>query len=137
MTRVLRGKRTPAWHEVEANQVEAKKEDKDDSNRPSQANGSVSEAIASRISSYSPYIAALASDFSRELEDSAHEASNMRQALNLWQSSGTREEEFVALMHQARKLTRKYQARPTWDAMHNKMAYFFATLRDLCVKRDA
>jgi hypothetical protein len=81
---------------------------------------------------FSPYITALASDFSRELGDSAHEASNMKQALNLWETSGFGEEQFVGLMQEARKLTRKYQARPTWDTLQNKMAYFFTTLRDLC-----
>lgn len=55
----------------------------------------------------------------------------MKQALNLWQSSGLSEQEFVDLMQEARKLTRKYQNRPTWVAMNNKMAYYFTTLRDL------
>lgn len=31
----------------------------------------------------------------------------------------------------SRKLTRRYQSRPTWAAMNNKMAYLFTTLRDL------
>ena len=35
------------------------------------------------------------------------------------------------VMQEARKRTRKYQSRPTWDAMDNKMAYFYATLRNL------
>ncbi len=55
----------------------------------------------------------------------------MKQALNLWQKSGLNEQQFVELMHEARKLTRRYQSRPTWDAMNNKMSYFYATLRDL------
>lgn len=83
------------------------------------------------MQAYSPYIAGMASDFSDELGDSAHKVSNMRQSLNLWQQSGLGEGDFVELMQQARQLTRRYQSRPTWDAMSNKMAYYFTTLRDL------
>jgi hypothetical protein len=82
----------------------------------------------------SHYIAAIASDFSRELGDVVHEASNMRQAINLWHDSGLNEQEFVRLMYEAKKLTRKYQSRPTWDPLSNKMAYFYATFRDLLSK---
>jgi hypothetical protein len=143
VTRVLSGRGTRTLHEIESYHVE---ENKDDSNRTSQQNENadrIDTGMGSKrdkqitttnpvTPKYSPYIAALASDFSGELGDSAHEASNMRQAINLWQASGLGESEFVAMMQEARKLTRKYQGRPTWDVMHNKMAYFFTTLRDLC-----
>ncbi len=55
----------------------------------------------------------------------------MKQALNLWRDSGLGEQQFVEQMQEARNLTRRYQARPTWDALNNKMAYLFTTLRDL------
>jgi hypothetical protein len=61
----------------------------------------------------------------------------MKQAINLWQSSNMQEEQFVVLMQEARRLTRRYQSRPSWDAMDNKMAYLFTTLRDLLAQANA
>lgn len=60
----------------------------------------------------------------------------MKQALNLWGDSGLSEQEFVDLMQEARKLTRRYQSRPTWDAMSNKMSYYFTVVRDLVQRRE-
>jgi hypothetical protein len=119
-------------HESEADQEE-KNNKKDDSNQRSPRKEVRPQDATTTLAGgkYSPYIAAVAADFSREMGDTAHEASNLRQALNLWQRSGLGEESFVQLMQEARKLTRRYQSRPTWDAMQNKMAYYFATLRDL------
>jgi hypothetical protein len=79
---------------------------------------------------YSAYIAQVASDFSHELQDSEHIVSNVTQALRLWQTSGLDEEAFVGLMYEAKTLTRKYQTRPHWDGLANKMAYYFTVLRD-------
>ena len=120
---------TRAGHEIESLQEETKQED--DSNQRSQKINLVTGETKTSIPGYSPYIAAVASDFSSELGDAIHEVSNMKQALNLWRDSGLGEQQFVEVMHEARKLTRRYQSRPTWDAMKNKMSYFFATLRDL------
>ncbi|MFL5732566.1 MAG: hypothetical protein ACJ78Q_05135 [Chloroflexia bacterium] len=125
-----RGSMKRAGHESEPLQIETN-EKKDDSNHRSPKKKESTNGSKLPAQSYSPYIAAIAADFSRELGDSAHEASNMRQALNLWQASGLQDQEFVELMHEARKLTRRYQSRPTWDAMRNKMAYYFQALRDL------
>lgn len=55
----------------------------------------------------------------------------MKQALNLWKSSALDEVRFVELMQEARRLTHRYQNRPTWDPLNNKMAYYFATLKAL------
>jgi len=55
----------------------------------------------------------------------------MKQALNLWQGSVLDAQQFVEVMHEARRLTRRDESRPTGDAMNNRMAYFYATLRDL------
>jgi hypothetical protein len=132
VTRALPGGRTRGLHEIESTHTEENRED--DSNQRSKKVAKRTEETTqtkSSIPGYSPYIAAVAADFSRELGDAVHEASNMKQALNLWQSSGLTEQAFVHLMQEARKLTRKYQSRPTWDAMNNKMAYYFTALRDL------
>lgn len=118
--------------EVETSKEEPEQED--DSNQHHPERKFVMSDIRADQQSYSPYIAAIASDFSRELGDSIHEASNMKQALNLWRDSGLSEAQFVSLMQEARKLTRRYQSRPTWDALHNKMAYFFTALRDLLAR---
>jgi hypothetical protein len=79
---------------------------------------------------YSAYIAQVASDFSHELQDSKHIVSNVTQALRLWQTSDQDEEAFVSLMYEAKTLTRKYQTRPHWDGLANKMAYYFTVVRD-------
>lgn len=132
VTPTLQGGRTRGLHEIEAPHIKENKED--DSNRLSKKSVSVTKDSTqpkANAESYSPYIAGVASDFSRELGDAAHDVSNIKQALNLWQASGLSEQAFVELMQEARKRTRKYQSRPTWDAMNNKMAYYFAALRDL------
>ena len=116
--------------EVESSQIEANQEE-DYSNHNSPKRKFVTTDANRHIPGYSRYIAQVATDFSLELGDSAHEASNIKQALNLWRESGLGEVQFVDVMQEARKRTRKYQSRPTWDAMDNKMAYFYATLRSL------
>ncbi len=118
-----------AGHESESNEETINK--KVDSNHLSPNRKLRTREMKTSLQGYSPYIAAVAADFSTELGDSVHEASNMKQALNLWQDSDLSEQEFVELMQEARKLTRKYQSRPTWDVMANKMAYYFVTLKDL------
>lgn len=130
--RALPGGRTRGLHEIESQQIEEIQ--KGDSNQLSKEDISGtkdSTHTKTGIPGYSPYIAAIASDFSREFGDAIHEASNMKQALNLWKDSGLAEQQFVELMQEARKLTRRYQSRPTWDAMTNKMSYYFTVLRDL------
>jgi hypothetical protein len=122
------GPMKPRGHESEQIKIEAN-DKKDDSNRLTPRKNSATRVSDTFPRRYSQYIASVAADLSRELGDATHEASNMRQALNLWQASGLSEHEFVQLMQEARKLTRRYQSRPTWDPMENKMAYYFATLR--------
>lgn len=117
-------------HESEELQTEIN-DKKDDSNQRYPGKQIVEKETKIPAQKYSPYIAAVAIDFSRDLGDSVHEPSNIRQALNLWQTSTLSEQGFVELMQEARKLTRRYQGRPTWDLMSSKMAYFFTTLRDL------
>ena len=120
----------------EANQEEAN-DKKDDSNQLPPKSRLGTRDTKGSIPGFSPYIADVARDFSSELGDSPHETSNMKQALTLWQASGLDEQRFVELMYEARKLTRKYQSRPTWDSMNNKMSYFYATLRDLIARSHA
>ena len=79
----------------------------------------------------SPFIAGVVMDFSRELGDGAHVASNVTQALRLHSAAGQTEQEFVALLYEARQRTRRYQGRQGAGSIENKMAYFFRVLRDL------
>ena len=130
------GAMKPNGHESETNQEETN-DKKDDSNQLSPKSRFTTNETQASMPGYSTYIADVARDYSAELGNSAHEASNMKQALNLWQASRLDEQQFVELMHEARKLTRKYQSRPTWDAMSNKMSYFFATLRDLIARSES
>jgi hypothetical protein len=117
-------------HEEETDKVETI--DRDDSNHLSTKK--VDEnAAEERISPpYSPYIAAVVTDFSDELNDSSHVVSNVTQALRLWQASGLREQAFTELLYEAKRLTRAYQGKQGVGTINNKMAYFFKTVRDLC-----
>jgi hypothetical protein len=74
---------------------------------------------------YSPYIAAVVLDVSRELGD-PQGPSNVTQALRLWQQSGLDENGFVATLYQAKQGVRQAQA----AGVGNKGAYLFAVLRD-------
>jgi hypothetical protein len=70
-------------------------------------------------------------DFSAELGDPAHVFANVTQALRLWQSSGLDEQGFVAMLYEAKRLTRSYQGKQGLGGIANKMAYFFRVARDL------
>jgi DNA-binding transcriptional regulator YhcF (GntR family) len=117
-------------HEEEAGKVETI--DEDDSN-PLSTKKVDENATGERTSPpYSPYIAAVITDFSDELNDSAHVVSNVTQALRLWQASGLGEQAFTELLYEAKRLTRAYQGKQGIGTINNKMAYFFKTVRDLC-----
>lgn len=78
------------------------------------------------------YIAAVLSDFSRELGDTAHEGANITQALHLWRESGLSAHDFVTRrLYEARRRTRRAQGAQGTGHVANKMAYFFAVVRDL------
>ena len=73
------------------------------------------------------YLDNLIVDISREFGDTAHLASNCKQARNIFAALDLGEEVFVEqYVYQARQKT-KHQAK-----VRNKMAYFFATLREMC-----
>ena len=74
---------------------------------------------------YSPYVASVISDFSAEFGDEAHVVSNVTQALRIWSGSGLADMEFVERLYECRRGTRRTQTR-------NKMAFFFAALREMC-----
>lgn len=73
----------------------------------------------------STWIMGVILDFSREFGDTAHEASNVTQALRLWAESGLGEAPFVDQCQAARRTVRHAQA----HGVDNKMAYFFTVLR--------
>jgi hypothetical protein len=83
-----------------------------------------------------PYLSALTRDFSRELGDTAHLKSNLSQTKNLWTQSGKSVAEFAKLMYLSRELTRRYatfrpgEIAPKEGQPRNRMAYFFAVLRE-------
>lgn len=77
------------------------------------------------------YLDNLIVDISREFSDSAHLASNCAQARNVFAALDLGEEVFVQqYVYQARQRTKR-QAK-----VGNKMAYFFATLCELCGLKD-
>ncbi len=80
---------------------------------------------------YSPYIAAVILDYSRELDDVMHGPVNVSQALHLWHGSGLSEENFVTRLHESRARTRTAQGAQGRGQITRKMAYFFAILQDL------
>ncbi|HEY0070875.1 MAG TPA: replication protein [Chloroflexia bacterium] len=104
-------------------------QEKDDSNRPHQKNGFDKAEEATTV--YSPYIAAVLTDFSDELGDSSHTVANVTQALRLWGQSAIGEADFVEMLYEAKRRTRLYQGKQGAKGMQNKIAYFFTVLRDL------
>jgi AraC-like DNA-binding protein len=121
-------------HKEEADNIES---ETDDSNQISPSkNVSITNGSPDSDTRppYSAYIAQVISDFSDELHNAEHTVSNVTQALRLWQTSDLGEQEFVSLLYEAKTLTRKYQTRPHWDAMGNKMAYYFKVLKDLATR---
>jgi hypothetical protein len=85
----------------------------------------------------SAYLTNMSQDFSLELGDPDHTRSNRTQIHNLWHKSGLSEKDFVAVMYEARKLTKQFaiirqgEKEPPPGQTRNRMAYFFAVLKDL------
>jgi hypothetical protein len=78
------------------------------------------------------YLDNLIVDISREFGDTAHLASNCKQARNIFAALDLSEEVFVErYVYQTRQKTKR-QAK-----VRNKMSYFFATLREMCGLEDA
>ena len=124
----LEGTPTPSLDEEEAIQEESIQEEYDSNRRdPGKKGDEVSEATPR----YSPYVAGVILDYSRELGDPFHGPANVTQALRLWQASGLREDAFVAQLHEARARTRLYQGKQGRGLIDNKMAYFFRVVKDL------
>lgn len=124
----------PSLHEVETGKEEKNKEE-DSSNRSTKKNGSKGDDQKTHSTAalpYSPYIAAIISDFSVELDNTQQVVSNVTQALRLWQQSGLPEEEFTELLYEAKRRLRAGQGRQGAGGISNKMAYFFTTLREVC-----
>jgi hypothetical protein len=125
---------TQGLHNVEAIQVEKKREV--DSNHLSPGEKQIRARTNIPQSLSSEYIIAILDDFSNELNDLAHKQSNATQALRLWQASDLTEQEFVQRIYEAKQLTRQYQGKNGLRGIENKMAYFFVVLRDLCGLRS-
>jgi hypothetical protein len=114
------GRGVPAAHEEETRQEETHQEEQDSNRRASETRPGTDDRPV-----YSPYIAATVLDYSRELGD-ANPASNVTQALRLWQASGLGEEAFVGALRTAKLTLRTAQA----HGVVNKGAYWFRVLRD-------
>lgn len=75
-------------------------------------------------------------DLSRELGDAAHERANLTRADNLRRAAGLPADEFVALLYEAKGLTRRYQGKqPPGRRIEAKGAYFFTILTQLLAAR--
>jgi hypothetical protein len=85
----------------------------------------------------SAYLTNMSQDFSLELGDPEHTRSNRTQIHNLWHKSALSEKDFAAVLYEARKLTKQFaiirpgEKEPPPGQTRNRMAYFFAVLRDL------
>jgi len=107
---------------------------------PHQARTEQSQAVAR----YSDFIAQVTRDYTRLFHDGDHERPNRSRALRLWVESDLTEQQFVDLMHQARKITqaRGNIARDATDGSpvetKNRMPYYFSVLEDLLgMQQDA
>jgi hypothetical protein len=128
----FRGEGATRFRQKESDQVEPNQED--DSNRRVTPH---EQTNATDAPTYSPYIAGLVIDFSRELGDGFHGPANVTQALRLWQTSNLPEARFVDKLYEARVILREYQGKQGPGRIDNKMAYFFAVLADLVHHRSA
>lgn len=79
----------------------------------------------------SVYLANLVVDIGRQFGDIEHFRENDAQAHNLWWASGLDEGAFVALVYQARQRALRLAG------ARNRMAYFFAVLRNLALSDAA
>jgi hypothetical protein len=131
------GPLTGSVHKIEAPKETIKRADSNQKSRSKNEGntGSSPEKSGNSIPGFSPYIAAVITDFSTELGDGDHITVNVSQAMRLWQRSGLDEQEFVETLHESRKRVRTYQGRQGLGTINNKMAYFFSVLRDLAGHR--
>ena len=74
-------------------------------------------------SSTVPQIAVILSDFSKEMNDYDHTASNITQATRLYGQAGCSLDTYFTILYAARTTTRKA------TGVRNRMAYFFEALR--------
>ncbi len=107
---------------------------KDDSNRIAPDAGVGDGSKAER---YSPYIAGVILDHSRELGDGLHAPANVTQAHRLWHTCGLDENTFVAALHEARRRVRTYQGKQGSGTIHNRMGYFFRVVTDLTAPAES
>jgi hypothetical protein len=138
MSAGLPGRRSGSVHELEASHIEQEQK-RVDSNQHAQV-GKLDEAtdeIEEPRTRFSPYIAAIITDFSDELGDEEHTISNVTQVLRMYKATGLDEGRFADLLFEARKLVRSYQGKQGLGTINNKMAYFFRVLRDLAKRLEA
>lgn len=76
---------------------------------------------------HKPPIANLIMDFSREMGDTKHMASNISQTDRIFTASALGVDDFFTILYEARLRTRKT------SGVQNRMAYFFTVLRDLAL----
>jgi hypothetical protein len=128
-------KKQPGWldnprevvGESDSQQTDQETESNDDSNRAApQFRKDTTSAPP-----YSPYIAGIVIDHSRELGDLVHGPANVTQALRLWQQSALAEDDFVAGLHEARRRVHLYQGKQGLGGIQNRMAYYFRVVADL------
>jgi hypothetical protein len=113
--------------ESDSQQTDQETESNDDSNRAAPK----FRKDTTTAPPYSPYIAGIVIDHSRELGDLTHGPANVTQALRLWQQSALAEDDFVACLHEARRRVHLYQGKQGLGGIQNRMAYYFRVVSDL------
>ncbi len=108
--------------------VRKEPEPKDDSNRSTVGSDPPPPAHTER---YSPYVAGVIFDHSRELGDELHAPANVTQAHRLWHACSLDENAFVETLHEARRRVRTYQGKQGSGTINNRMGYFFRVVADL------
>src|SRR5579859_1926199 len=83
----------------------------------------------SGVARYSPYIAAIVLDHSRELGDGLRGPQNVTDIHELWQASGLVETEFVQLLHTARSAARNRPSPHRHSYGTRRIELYFETLR--------
>jgi phage replication O-like protein O len=139
------GLRASAGIQETANQQTEQQYDRgsNGSNRPSpprefsEGGGEAELLSPRRARPYSASISRLTMDLSVQFHDQEHDRSNRGRALRLWERSGLSEDEFVALMYEARATALRApnierEARDgSPPGTKNRMPYWFAVLEDM------
>jgi len=125
---------------VEQQRVQQDDRDSKTSNRPQTVDKSERERTQGSITGqlvYSALVSQILADYSRMFHDADNQRSNRTRAMRLYANSGLREDTFVSMLHEARRIAQsrgniqKDATDGSPAGTKNRMPYFFEVVEDL------